>query len=106
MLFRSDRLTAGRRVLLPPETVLTTPEKSAAPRLLPTPSRAASTPAAGAGPTYTVEREETLYSIAKRTLGDGKRWREIYKLNADRLGSEFDVPVGVTLRLPSDGTRR
>jgi nucleoid-associated protein YgaU len=101
----SDPLTPGRRVLLPPETVLTTPERTAAPRLLPTPSRSAASPA-GAGPTYTVDREETLYSIAKRTLGDGKRWREIYKLNTDRLGSEFDVPVGVTLRLPMDGTRR
>lgn len=53
--------------------------------------------------TYKVERKETLYAIARKTLGDGKRWREILELNGDRVASEYDVPVGVTLRLPTGG---
>lgn len=31
--------------------------------------------------TYTVKKGDTLWSISKRYLGKGSRWREIYKLN-------------------------
>lgn len=63
-------------------------------------SPASSVVAATVGPTYQVQRRETLYAIAKQTLGDGRRWREIYDLNADKLDNEFEAPAGVVLRLP------
>lgn len=65
---------------------------------------AAQTPR-GAGPSYTVTQRETLYAISRRVLGDGRRWREIYDLNTDRLESEYEVPVGITLRLPAENRR-
>lgn len=54
----------------------------------------------GTANTYTVNQPETLWAISRKTLGDGRRWREIYRLNTDRLESEYSVPLGVTLRLP------
>jgi nucleoid-associated protein YgaU len=53
------------------------------------------------GNQYRAERNETLWAIAKRHLGDGRRWREIYNLNRDRLTSETQVPAGTTLRMPT-----
>lgn len=50
---------------------------------------------------YHAERNETLWAIAKKHLGDGRRWREIYNLNRDRLVSETQVPAGTTLRMPT-----
>ena len=31
--------------------------------------------------TYTIKKKDTLWKIAKKKLGKGKRWKEIYKLN-------------------------
>ena len=59
------------------------------------------TPDSAAGNQYRTERQETLWSISKRHLGDGRRWREIYNLNRDRLASEIHVPAGTTLRMPT-----
>jgi nucleoid-associated protein YgaU len=53
------------------------------------------------GNQYLAERNETLWAIAKKHLGDGRRWREIYNLNRDRLVSETQVPAGTTLRMPT-----
>src|SRR5690606_10865658 len=45
----------------------------AAPPSLPTPA-----------PTITVQRHDTYWAIAERTLGDGTRWRQIHDLNVGR----------------------
>lgn len=62
---------------------------------------------ASRGPTmnglvYRVAQEETLWSIAAKTLGDGRRWREIQKLNGERILDGVQVPAGTILRLPDD----
>jgi nucleoid-associated protein YgaU len=49
------------------------------------------------GRSYTVVRGDTGYSIARRELGNGNRWREIKSLN--RLETDT-VIVGSTLLLP------
>lgn len=59
---------------------------------------------------YEVQRHDSLWSIAERTLGDGLRWREVRDLNAGRpmtdgtiLDPSSDViQPGWVLELPSD----
>lgn len=51
--------------------------------------------------TYKVETGDTLTRIAKKILGDGKRWREIYELNRDKISSPDVVVVGTELKLPA-----
>ncbi|MEV7177816.1 hypothetical protein [Kitasatospora sp. NPDC093679] len=70
--------------------------------------------AAASGPVYTVHastgsHHETLWDIAERYLGDGKRFGEIFELNKDRVqpdgGRMTDaglVRAGWQLRLPAD----
>lgn len=65
------------------------------------------TPAAPSRPTpppprtYTVRPGDSLWAIAKRTLGDGSRWKEIWETNKDIIGPDPNlIRVGVTLRIP------
>jgi hypothetical protein len=66
----------------------------------------AGAPGAPAGNIYRAAQDETLWSVAAKTLGDGRRWREIQALNGDRLTSEVFVPAGTILRLPDDARPR
>jgi nucleoid-associated protein YgaU len=59
-------------------------------------------PAAPRRPTYKVKAHETLRSIARDTLNDPKRDREIYNLNRDVLDDINVLPPGTTLTLPED----
>lgn len=51
---------------------------------------------------YTVAAGDSLIRISRRYLGDGERWKEIHELNADQLGPDAILKVGMTLRLPAD----
>ncbi|MCR9076410.1 MAG: LysM peptidoglycan-binding domain-containing protein [bacterium] len=53
---------------------------------------------------YTVQSGDTLIGIARRLLGDGDRYTEIEALNADKLGPDLVITIGMKLRLPSDAT--
>ena len=48
--------------------------------------------------TYTVRKKDTLWSIAKRLLGDGQRWKEIVAANPG-LDPQKLMP-GQTIKLP------
>lgn len=51
--------------------------------------------------TYTVRSGDSLYAIAKRTLGDGSRWREIYDTNKKTIGPDPNlIRPGQVLRIP------
>lgn len=50
--------------------------------------------------TTRVRAGESLYAIARRTLGDGGRWREIQRLNRGILGDSTTLRVGMTLQIP------
>ena len=65
----------------------------------PQPAQATATPAPSAtgDRTYTVVAGDTLYSIARRELGQASRWREIIEVNG--LPSEH-VAAGMKLELP------
>lgn len=76
------------------------------------PSAPASVPAVAGQSlrSYVVQRNDTLWGIAERELGDPLRWRDIYSLNQDRLqpdGTRLADPhwidPGWTLLLPEDG---
>ena len=60
-------------------------------------------PAAPLRPTYRVKANETLRSIARDTLGDSKRYREILDLNRDAIDDpRGPIAAGTTLTLPED----
>jgi nucleoid-associated protein YgaU len=51
--------------------------------------------------TYTVAEGDTLFDIARYELGKAARWAEIYELNRDALGEDFDfLKPGTELVLP------
>lgn len=50
--------------------------------------------------TYTVKPGDTLWAVAKRALGDGSRWKEIYNNNAKIIGKNPDlIYPGQVLRI-------
>jgi nucleoid-associated protein YgaU len=53
------------------------------------------------GRTYTVAEGDTLFNIARYELGKASRWAEIYDLNRDTLGKDFNyITPGTQLVLP------
>lgn len=44
---------------------------------------------------------EMFLEIARRTLGTGERWPDVYRMNP-RFNPEYPVPAGMVLRLPAD----
>ncbi len=50
---------------------------------------------------YIVRDGDSLWEIASKRLGDGNRYVEIAKLNADVLDDEDTLAVGMRLRLPA-----
>ncbi|WCO67953.1 LysM peptidoglycan-binding domain-containing protein [Iamia majanohamensis] len=63
-------------------------------------------------PTATVQRHDSYWAIAERTLGDGLRWREIFDLNVGRtlpdgstiIAGDDTLHTGWVLLLPADAT--
>lgn len=53
------------------------------------------------GSTYVVRKADTLWGIAKKTLGDATRWPEIYALNQGKVKNPDLIFPGTTLRLPA-----
>lgn len=50
---------------------------------------------------YTVQEGDSLYKIAADVLGNGNRWTEIQRLNADKVGTSGIINPGMTLKLPT-----
>ncbi|GCD97585.1 LysM peptidoglycan-binding domain-containing protein [Embleya hyalina] len=114
-------LIGGIMLMLPAGTALAAGEAQAAPQLpehvSSAPSRAVEQeipvrvqdPGPTAGPTHTVQRGDSLWTIAEERLGDGKRWNEIARLNDGKTmanGQRFDsadyVEEGWVLALPAN----
>jgi nucleoid-associated protein YgaU len=58
----------------------------------------ADTTPASSGNTHVVKHGETLYSIARQSYGDGKKWRQIASANPGV--SPTTLKVGQTLMIP------
>jgi nucleoid-associated protein YgaU len=99
-----NRLIVGTRILVPHtpgdtsviNPILATPKP---PAKRPAPATTAARPAAS-GETYTVQSGDSLWRIAKRSLGDESRWREIFELNRNTLKSPDRLAIGQVLKLP------
>ena len=50
--------------------------------------------------THTVSGNDTLWHIAKRYLGNGNKWPQIYNLNRDKIKNPNKIYSGQVLRLP------
>jgi nucleoid-associated protein YgaU len=57
-------------------------------------------PVGGTPQTYTMQRGDTLYSLAKRFYGDGKLWTRIADANKNTVRDVTDIPVGTVLTIP------
>jgi nucleoid-associated protein YgaU len=70
------------------------------------PTAGDATQAAPAAPsTYTIRAGDCLWNIAKDNLGAPTRWSEIYKMNADVLGSNPSmIHPGTNIQLPGSGS--
>lgn len=53
------------------------------------------------GKSYTVREGDSLWKVAADQLGDGSRYMEVAKLNADVLSDEDSLTVGMTLKMPA-----
>lgn len=58
------------------------------------------TASTGGGGMYTVQRGDTLYSLARKFYGDQSRWRDIYAANQGVIQDPNILPVGTTLTMP------
>lgn len=53
--------------------------------------------------TYVVQSGDTLWSIAKRCVGDGSKWNALYELNKDVIGTNPNyIKIGTVLTLPEN----
>lgn len=50
--------------------------------------------------TYTVVKGDCLWNIAKKQLGNGSRWQEIYNLNRDKVSNPNRIYPGQVLTMP------
>lgn len=50
--------------------------------------------------TYTVKKGDTLWSIAKKYYGDGKKWRKILEANTSKVKSPQTLQIGTVLVIP------
>ena len=50
-----------------------------------------------------MRKDDNLFKIAKRELGNGGRFHELYTLNRDRLESPDRLKKGIKIRIPLIG---
>ncbi|MFO0838697.1 MAG: LysM peptidoglycan-binding domain-containing protein [Phycisphaerae bacterium] len=54
----------------------------------------------GGGHSYTVQKGDTLSSIAKKMYGDGNQWKKIYEANRGTVKSPRQLRPGTRLAIP------
>ena len=56
--------------------------------------------------THTVQSGETLWHIAKKTVGDGRLWPALYEANRDQIKDPSRVYPGQELSIPEIGAEQ
>ncbi len=108
----ADRLTVGTVIATPPVSLLEQNYPTLCPkqrhsalvksRTLPAAVQASTRPASRGDNVYVVEEGDTLFDIARHELGKASRWAEIYSLNRETLGNDFDyLQPGTELVMPA-----
>lgn len=54
---------------------------------------------------YQIRKNDRYISIARRQLGDARRWREVYELNKDKFPDPQRIREGVRIKLPLTAVR-
>lgn len=49
---------------------------------------------------YTIKKNDTLWKIALAYYGDGRKWKNIYRFNKDRIKDPNRLKAGVTIIIP------
>ncbi|MFH0731709.1 MAG: LysM peptidoglycan-binding domain-containing protein [Candidatus Omnitrophota bacterium] len=52
--------------------------------------------------TYVIAKDDSLWKIAKKQLGDGNRWKEIYNLNKENIKNPDKLILGTKILLPEE----
>ena len=73
------------------------PSQPATATVQPAPRPAESAPKSSS---YTVKSGDCLWNIAKKQLGDGSRWKEIYELNKDKITNPNLIYPNQSLTMP------
>ncbi len=103
------KLHAGMKLTIPPlkaaPAVGLADSSAPAPALSATaPAPAAPAPAAApktaAARTYTVQKGDTLFRIAKKVYNDGAKWKDIQAANPDKTRDQRSLHAGVVLVIP------
>lgn len=82
-----DRLVAGTRLTIPGSTATVASTRSRA-------------------KPYVVRKGDTLYGIARSTLGDGKQWERILKANQGRIPDPGRLEPGTRILIPAGRSPR
>ena len=86
---------------LKPGMMLTLPEISSTSAMATAPA-STDKPSDTSSRTYTVKSGDSLYSIARKHLGNGERWKEILQANSKLLGgSASNLKPGMKITLPA-----
>jgi len=102
-------LSVGEKISTPPAETLRRDYPNLCPKQRATPAsnggafQASSHRAPNTGHTYVVQEGDTLFDIARYELGKASRWSEVYELNRDQLGEDYNhLAPGMRLALPAD----
>ena len=101
-LEKNSILVPGQTISLPPRAALASNRQLAAPPpQTAQPEQPAPKETVRKNRTYTVQKGDMGERIARRELGDGRRWMQIFEMNRDQLSSPDDfLQPGMVLRLP------
>jgi nucleoid-associated protein YgaU len=93
-----EKLKPGVVIQLPPESKVKQSSKSARPA---SPATSAGPALSSDGKTYTVQKDDSLYKIARKLYGKGEKSDELYELNKQVIGPDSTrLKIGMVLKLP------
>ena len=49
---------------------------------------------------YTIQKDDSLWKIAVKEMGNGNRWKYLYELNKERIKNPNKLKAGVVILIP------